>query len=167
MDAGSESLVNFCGNKSFNSLSIGRNVYFLYLFKNKIIFNFVKFMTTKKVEHQIPPLLLLLLLDPGSDIGKNQDPRNKSFFGSIEPPITMLTEVCRHFTNFELRPILGLDPCFTQPEETATHSIQARNYFCPGELYFLIVTRKDVHPFFRAEQCCGSGTKKDPHEFAR
>jgi hypothetical protein len=71
------------------------------------------------------------------------------------------------FTNFERRPILGLDPCFAQPEETATNSTQARNYLCPGEHYFLIIARKDVHPFFRAEQCCGSGTKKDPHEFAR
>jgi hypothetical protein len=43
----------------------------LYLFKKKIIFNSVKFVATKKVQHYTPPpLLLLLLLDLGSGVDK-------------------------------------------------------------------------------------------------
>ncbi len=38
---------NFWGEENFNSQSIGEKN-FLYLFKNKIIFYFVKFMATKK-----------------------------------------------------------------------------------------------------------------------
>jgi hypothetical protein len=41
--------------------------FFLQLFKNKIIFNFVRFVATKKVFF-FHPSLLLLLLDPGSEI---------------------------------------------------------------------------------------------------
>jgi hypothetical protein len=45
-------------------------------FKNKIIFNFVTFVATKKglTTNFFHPSLLLLFLDPGSGMGKNQDP---------------------------------------------------------------------------------------------
>jgi hypothetical protein len=58
-----------------NSLKIGSN-YFLHHFKNKIIFNNVKFVSTKNgmTANFVPPSLLLLFLDPGSGMGKNQDP---------------------------------------------------------------------------------------------
>ncbi len=39
---------NFLGKKFYNSLKIG-TIFFLRHFKNKIIFNFVKFVATKKV----------------------------------------------------------------------------------------------------------------------
>jgi hypothetical protein len=40
-----------------------------------MVYNFVKFMDRKKVRRQIfPPLLLLLLLDPGFGMEKNLDP---------------------------------------------------------------------------------------------
>jgi hypothetical protein len=52
-----------------NSLKIGPN-FFLQHFKNKIIFNYVKFMATKKgmTTNFYHPSLLLLFLDPGSEI---------------------------------------------------------------------------------------------------
>jgi hypothetical protein len=64
---------------SYNSLKIGPN-FFLQHFKNKIIYNFVKFVATKKVWQQIffHPSLLLLFLDPGSeiqDLGSNPGSR--------------------------------------------------------------------------------------------
>jgi hypothetical protein len=40
----------------------------MYLFKSKIIYNFVKFEANKK-DIYFPPSLLLLLLDSGSEIG--------------------------------------------------------------------------------------------------
>jgi hypothetical protein len=45
----------------------------LYLFKNKIIFSFVKFMPTKKVGQQknFPPSSILFLLDPESGMKEN------------------------------------------------------------------------------------------------
>ncbi len=47
----------------------------VYLFKTKIIFNFLKFVVTKKVRILIfSPPLLLLLLDPGSGTDESQDP---------------------------------------------------------------------------------------------
>ncbi len=51
------------------SLKTGPN-FFLQHFKNKIIFNFVKFVATKKVWQHIffHPSLLLLFLDPGTEI---------------------------------------------------------------------------------------------------
>ena len=60
---------NFLGKKFYNSLKIDPNL-FLKHFKNKIIFNFVKFVATKNVWQQIlfHPSLLLLFLDPGSEI---------------------------------------------------------------------------------------------------
>jgi hypothetical protein len=60
---------NFLGKKFYNSLKI------LQHFKNKIIYNFVKFMATKKgmKTNFFHPSLLLLFLDPGSGMGKNQD----------------------------------------------------------------------------------------------
>jgi hypothetical protein len=66
---------NFLGKKFYNSLKIGHN-FFLQHFINKIIFNFVKFMATKKgmATNFFRPSLLLLFLDPGSRMGKNQDP---------------------------------------------------------------------------------------------
>ncbi len=65
---------NFLGKKCYNSLKIGSN-FFLQHFKNKIIFNFVKFVATKIGMTTIffHPSLLLLFLDPGSGMGKNQD----------------------------------------------------------------------------------------------
>jgi hypothetical protein len=47
-------------------------VLILYLFKNKIIFHFEKFVATKKVKRPPPPVLLLLdpaskIRDPGMD----------------------------------------------------------------------------------------------------
>jgi hypothetical protein len=75
--------------------------FFLQQFKHKTIFRFVKFVATKqgmtkKIFH---PSLLLLILDPGSEIrdpgsgmGKNQDPgsgiRDKHP-GSATPSETM------------------------------------------------------------------------------
>ncbi len=66
---------NFLGKKFYNSLKIGPN-FFLQHFKTKIIINFVKFVLHKKLWQQIffHPSLLLLFLDPGSGMGKNQDP---------------------------------------------------------------------------------------------
>jgi hypothetical protein len=65
------------GKKFYNSLKTGPN-FFLEHFKNKIIFNFVKFVAIKKVWQQISlhSSLLLLFFDPGSGTGKNQDPRS-------------------------------------------------------------------------------------------
>jgi hypothetical protein len=70
----------FLGKKFYNSMKTGPN-FFLLHFKNKIIFNFVKFVATKKdmAKFIFHPSLLLRFLDPGSEIGdpewvKNQDP---------------------------------------------------------------------------------------------
>jgi hypothetical protein len=65
----------FWGEKFHNSLKICPN-FFLPHLKNKIIYNFVTFVATKKrYEKKIfSPLSLLLFLDPGSGMGKNQDP---------------------------------------------------------------------------------------------
>ncbi len=70
------------GEKFYNFLKKGPN-FFLQHFKNKIIFNFVKFVATKKgmKTNFFHPSLLSLILDPGSEIqirdpgyvGKNQD----------------------------------------------------------------------------------------------
>jgi hypothetical protein len=64
----------------YNCLKTRPN-FFLQRFKNKIIFNFVKFVATKKSMKTIffHPSLLLRFLDPGSEIRdpgwvKNQDP---------------------------------------------------------------------------------------------
>jgi hypothetical protein len=59
----------FLGKKFYNSLKNGPN-FFLQHLKNKIIFNFVKFVATKKSLTQIffHPSLLLLFLDPRSGI---------------------------------------------------------------------------------------------------
>ncbi len=56
-------------------LKIGPN-FFLQHFKSKIIFNFVKFVAPEEGITTIffHPSLLLLFLDPGSGVGKNQDP---------------------------------------------------------------------------------------------
>jgi hypothetical protein len=57
----------FCLLKKFyNSMKIGPHI-FLQHFKNNIIFNFVKFMATKKgmTNNFFHPSLLLLFLDPG------------------------------------------------------------------------------------------------------
>jgi hypothetical protein len=57
------------GKKFYNYLKISPN-YFLHHFNNKIIFNFVKFVATKNsmTTHFFHPSLLLLFLDPGSEI---------------------------------------------------------------------------------------------------
>jgi hypothetical protein len=59
---------------------------FLYLFKNKIVFGFVKFMATKKVRQLIFLPRLLLLLDPvfGSRMEKNQDPNPISWLNTLD-----------------------------------------------------------------------------------
>jgi hypothetical protein len=65
----------FLGKKFYNSLKTGP--IFLQHLKNKIMFNFVKFVATKKgltTNFFFNPSLLLLFLDPGSGMGKNQDP---------------------------------------------------------------------------------------------
>ncbi len=71
---------NFSGHKKY--LKIVSWFFFLYLFKNKIILNFVKFLITKKVRQQnFPPSLFLAVFqdsrswirDPGSEI---LDPRS-------------------------------------------------------------------------------------------
>jgi hypothetical protein len=62
------------GKKFYNSLKIGQ-IFFLQHSKNKIIYNFVKFMATKKgmTNNFFHPSLFLLFLDPGSEIW---DPRS-------------------------------------------------------------------------------------------
>ncbi len=77
-----ESLVTiFWGKKFCNSLKIGQN--FFFSTKTKIMYNFVKFVATLKgmTTNFFHPSLLLLFLDPeseirdpGSGMGKNQDP---------------------------------------------------------------------------------------------
>ncbi len=72
---------NFLGKKFHNSLKFGPN-FFLEQFKNLIILHFVKFVATKKcLTKNFHPSLFYLFLDPGSVIrdpgsgmGKNQDP---------------------------------------------------------------------------------------------
>ncbi len=68
----------FLGKKFYNSLKTGPN-FFLQHFKNKIIYNFVKFVAPKiGTTNFFHPSLLLRFLDPGSGIRdpgwvKNQD----------------------------------------------------------------------------------------------
>jgi hypothetical protein len=55
------------GKKLYNSLKTGPN-FFLQHFKNKIIYNFVKSVATKKdlaTNYFFHPFLLLLFMDPG------------------------------------------------------------------------------------------------------
>ncbi len=57
------------GKKFYDSLKTGP-VFFLQHFKNKIIFNFVKFVATKKVPYRMTinffsPLSVVSVLDPG------------------------------------------------------------------------------------------------------
>jgi hypothetical protein len=62
-----QSLVtNFWVKKLYNSVKTDKKI-FLQHFKNKILFNFVKFVATKKgmTTHFFHPPLLLLFLDPG------------------------------------------------------------------------------------------------------
>jgi hypothetical protein len=68
------------GKKFHNSLKFGPN-FFLGQFKNKIILHFGKFVATKKClkEDFFSPLSFLPVFgswirDPGSGMGKNQDP---------------------------------------------------------------------------------------------
>ncbi len=53
---------------------------FLYLFKNKIIYNFMIFVATKMVGQTkyFPPSSFGAVLDPGSGMDKNQDPGKMS-----------------------------------------------------------------------------------------
>jgi hypothetical protein len=64
----------FWVKKFYNSLKIGPN-FFLQHFKNKIIYNFVKFVATIKgmTTNYFHPSLLMLFLVPGSEI---RDPRS-------------------------------------------------------------------------------------------
>ncbi len=68
---------NFLGKKFYNSLKFGPN-FFLQQFKNKIILHFVKFVVTKNMwkKNFFTPLFCscFWIRDPGSRIGKNQDP---------------------------------------------------------------------------------------------
>jgi hypothetical protein len=70
----------FLGKKFYNSLKTGPN-FFLQHLKNKIIFNFVKFVATKKglTTNFFHPSLLLLfwIWDPRSGLGKNQNPGSR------------------------------------------------------------------------------------------
>ncbi len=68
------------GEKFYNSLKIRQN-YVLQHFKNKIIFNFVKFVATKNsMTTNFFSLLSFVAVigseirDSGSGMGKNQDP---------------------------------------------------------------------------------------------
>jgi hypothetical protein len=65
---------SFLGKKFYISLKICQ-IFFLQHFKNKIIFNFLKFMATKKgmTTNFFHSSLLFLFLDPKSGMGKNQD----------------------------------------------------------------------------------------------
>ncbi len=68
---------HFLGKKFCKSLKIGPN-FFLQFFKNKIIYNFVKFVATKKgmTTNFFHSSLLLgfWIRDPGFGKGKNLDP---------------------------------------------------------------------------------------------
>jgi hypothetical protein len=57
------------GKKFYNFFKIDPNI-FLQHFKNKITYNFVKFVTTKRglTKKKLNPSLLLLFLDPESGI---------------------------------------------------------------------------------------------------
>ncbi len=63
------------GKKFYNSLKTYPN-FFSSTFQNKIIFNFVKFVATKKdmKTNFFTLLFCCYFLDPESGIGKNQDP---------------------------------------------------------------------------------------------
>jgi hypothetical protein len=68
------------GKKFYNSLKTGLN-FFLQHLKKKVIFNFVKFVATKKGLTKIffSPLSFVVVFgsgirDPGSGMDKNQDP---------------------------------------------------------------------------------------------
>jgi hypothetical protein len=70
----------FLGKKFYNSLKTGQSV-FHQLLKNKIIFNIVKFVATKKglTTNFFSPLSFVAVFGsgiraPGSGMGKNQDP---------------------------------------------------------------------------------------------
>ncbi len=54
---------------------------YLYLFKNKIILNFVIFVATNKVEQIFPPPLLLLLWDPGP--GTDKHPGSPTLYNTV------------------------------------------------------------------------------------
>jgi hypothetical protein len=60
------------------SIILGKlgQIFFFSLSKIKKIFSFVKFLATKNglTKKFFHPCLLLLFLDPGSGMGKNQDP---------------------------------------------------------------------------------------------
>ncbi len=64
-----EHIENFLGKNFNNSLKIGPN-FFLYHFKNNIIFNFVKFMTTKKsmIKKIFSPLSFVTVFGSGINI---------------------------------------------------------------------------------------------------
>ncbi len=71
---------NFLGKNLYNSWKIGPN-FFLQHIKNKIIFSSVKFVATKNglTKKNFSPLSFVAVFgsgirDPGSGMGKNQDP---------------------------------------------------------------------------------------------
>ncbi len=66
---------NILGKKFYNSLKIDQK-FFLHQFKNKIIFDFVICVPTKKAGQNFffTPLFFCCFLDPGSGMDKNQDP---------------------------------------------------------------------------------------------
>jgi hypothetical protein len=65
----------FLGKRFYNSLKTGPNVFLQHL-KNKIIFNFVKFVATKKglTTNFFSPFSFVAVFGSGSGMGKNQDP---------------------------------------------------------------------------------------------
>jgi hypothetical protein len=70
----------FLGKEFYNSLKTGSN-FFSSAFQNKIIFNFVKILATKKdmTTNIFSPFYFIAVLgfgirDPRSEMGKNQDP---------------------------------------------------------------------------------------------
>ena len=109
----------FLGKKFYNSLKTDPN-FFLQLFKNKIIFNFVKFVATKKDMTKIffTPLICCCfgsgIRDSGAGMGKNQDPG--SGINIPGPPhCTLHTVVCWRCARPDVRmhPLrcrLGLHP---------------------------------------------------------
>ncbi len=66
----------FLGKLYFNSYCFGEEN-FLYLFKNKIIYNIMIFVATKNGSTKKIPPLFVLLLDPGSGMDENLDPGSR------------------------------------------------------------------------------------------
>ncbi len=76
-------------------------MFFLYLFRNKIIFNFVIFVASKKLERQIfssssfVAVVVSGIRDPGSGMDKSKDPGSATlvpvFSSSCYVPVRVVT----------------------------------------------------------------------------